>query len=252
MKRIFLTLTTAALAMSMTAQDQSLNINQQAKEQVEASIEQTETISEVYGIMVCRLDEEASANYQTGSAEISYADLKERIVASTEEHTFENNGQPVTFITGPSVAALDDNHGSAPPAILENESALEYLNRLEQMLEDAAGHEDFLIVATTGGDLGIAYTRVLATGAVTNINAVDADELNVGLFPNPTTDQVTITGLPAGNHIGQILDASGKVVMEVTVSENEQLDVNNLASGMYTFKVLVEGNFQIEKFQIKK
>jgi len=250
MKRIFLTLTTAALTIAMSAQTQNPG-NQQAKEQVETSIEQTETISQVYGIMVCRLNEDASANYQTGDAEISYADLKERVIASTDELTFNNGGEDVTFITGPSVSALDDNHGSAPPALLENESALDYLNRLEQMIADANGHEDFLIIATTGGDLGIAYSRVQATGSETSVSDLDS-KLNVGLFPNPTTDQITITGLPAGNHIGQILNATGQVVMEVTVSENEQLAINDLAAGMYTFKVLVEGEFHIEKFQIKK
>jgi len=251
MKKLLFTFSAAALAVSMNAQTQNQS-NIEAKEHVETTMEQTETISEVYGIMVCRLTEDASSNYQTGAAEISYADLKERVEASTEEHTFTNGDETVTFITGPSVSALDDNHGSEPPALLENESALDYLNRLEQMISDANGHEDFLIIATTGGEFGIAYTRVQASDSSTGIADVDADAINIGLFPNPTTDQITITGLPAGNHMGQILDATGKTVMEITVSANEQLNISNLAAGMYTLKVLVDGNFQIEKFQIKK
>lgn len=251
MKRLLFTFSAAALAVTMSAQTQNQS-NVDAKEHVETTMEQTETISEVYGIMVCRLTEDASSNYQTGAAEISYADLKERVVASTEEHVFANGDETVTFITGPSVSALDDNHGSAPPALLENESALDYLNRLEQMILDANGHEDFLIIATTGGEFGIAYTRVQATETTTGVNNLDAEKFDIGLFPNPSTDQITVTGLPAGNHMGQILDASGKTVMEITVSPNEQLDISNLAAGMYTLKLLVEDTFQIEKFQIKK
>jgi len=213
---------------------------------------QTETISEVYGIMVCRLNEEASANYQTGAAEITYADLKERIEASTEELTLENGDETVTVVLGPSVSPLDDNHGSAPPTLLENESALDYINRLETMVSNATEHEDFLIIATTGGEFGIVYTRVQASEAVTGVDSIDDEKFSIGLFPNPANDQLTVNGLPVGNHLGQIMDASGKMVMEISVSNNEQLDITSLASGFYTIKVLVEGEFQIEKFQIKK
>ena len=253
MKKLFLTLTTLALTIAMNAQNQFLTTNLEAKEHVEETTELNESISEVYGIMVCRLNEEASASYQSGSAEVSYADLKDRVIASTQEHNFTNDNETVTLVTGPSVSALDDNHGSQPPALLENESALDYLNRLEQLTKEAIGHEEFLVIATTGGESGIVYTRVQANGTSLDINKIESEEkYSLSLFPNPSINQITISGLPSGNYPAQILDASGKVVLEVAVSENEQLAINNLSQGLYTLRVLVDDKFQMEKFQVVK
>ena len=65
------------------------------------------------------------------------------------------------------------------------------------------------------------------------------EEATVSLFPNPANDVVYIAA--EGNKISHvtIIDLSGKVVKEMVIdlSENVEVDVNDLTSGMYTVSV---------------
>ena len=63
------------------------------------------------------------------------------------------------------------------------------------------------------------------------------------LFPNPATSgtQLDLTQLPIGTYQVSLLDATGRVVLGVTLEAGlvHALDLNTIASGTYT--VLVRG-----------
>ena len=65
----------------------------------------------------------------------------------------------------------------------------------------------------------------------------------ITLFPNPatTTTRLDLTQLPTGTYQVSLLDATGRVVLNTTLSAGltHGLNLNSLASGTYT--VLVHG-----------
>jgi len=79
-------------------------------------------------------------------------------------------------------------------------------------------------------------------------NPIESNEISV--YPNPTGDYLSISGIPPGyNGNYQILDVSGRVVMEGRTCEI--LNVSKLAPGLYVFRVLGEKESFIQKI-VKK
>lgn len=71
----------------------------------------------------------------------------------------------------------------------------------------------------------------------------------VSVYPNPTTNQITISGLNQESSI-EILSLSGMKLMSTSFSGTTQLDLN-LASGMYLAKISSNNKIIIKKLLIK-
>ena len=70
---------------------------------------------------------------------------------------------------------------------------------------------------------------------------------NISIFPNPTSDFITISGI---NNIAQtfIYNAEGKLLMSTKInSDNNKIDLSGLTKGVYTLKVISNKNSFTEK-----
>jgi uncharacterized surface protein with fasciclin (FAS1) repeats len=57
----------------------------------------------------------------------------------------------------------------------------------------------------------------------------------VSLYPNPTEDQIFISGIGEGNY--SVIDLNGKVLLNGTFSSNQAIDMSNFQSGTYLMKM---------------
>ena len=84
----------------------------------------------------------------------------------------------------------------------------------------------------------ITFTAV--GGGTQGINDVTAS--NVKMFPNPTTGNLYIKA--EGLQKVEVIDAAGRVVMTETSSS---INMSNLANGVYSVRVMANGNSTIQK-----
>jgi hypothetical protein len=70
----------------------------------------------------------------------------------------------------------------------------------------------------------------------------------IGLYPNPTDGNITLS-LPAADGASlSIFDAQGKLLYEIQNAKNgEQFDLSKLSTGVYTFRVTLNNLTHIEK-----
>ena len=74
-------------------------------------------------------------------------------------------------------------------------------------------------------------------GCDTSVDEV-VDGANWSVYPVPTSDNISLRGLPAGTWSAKLFDSTGRVVLQSDVSNGSQLDVNQLRSGMYTMQIV--------------
>ena len=251
MKRTTFTIGAILAIGSMFAQNSSMEESKaKAIEIVEASLAETESYTEVYGLMIARLNEEASQADFGGNAEISFEEFLNMLEANVQINVYTgNNGESVAIADEPSMALLDDGMNAAPPVRLQNENTLEYVNRIAALTESADEHHDYVVIATTGGELGLVYAHVAASA--NGIGESDA-AVQLSMFPNPVSDVLTLAGLPAGTFPGKLLDAQGKTVLELSITDGKQINLNGYAAGFYTLSVLVNEEMITEKIQVRR
>ena len=68
-----------------------------------------------------------------------------------------------------------------------------------------------------------------------NVGLRSTETGNIAIYPNPTTDQVTVTGLPEGSLI-ELYNAYGRLVIS---SFNSQFSILNLKPGLYLLRTAV-------------
>ena len=94
----------------------------------------------------------------------------------------------------------------------------------------------------------------MASLEVTNATGINTIENNrsFNVYPNPASDKLNIE--VSENAKVQVLDITGKVVMETAVIANQiqTLEVNNLANGVYTVKVSNDKFVKMQKVVINK
>ena len=67
--------------------------------------------------------------------------------------------------------------------------------------------------------------------------AVETAEPAIVFYPNPTTGQFNISGLPAGTKI-EIFDITGKLIYQsVSTNGQESVDITNEAKGLYFYRI---------------
>ncbi len=121
------------------------------------------------------------------------------------------------------------------------------------------GETGFRYCATETGNYGLQLTD-LATGCINyyespvlfdpnfdcTIGTFEANQLALGIFPNPASDQVQIHfgALPSGGGRYRMWDVTGRIVTEGPVSGGAdvlQLSCSNLTTGVYAVEILAEG-----------
>jgi hypothetical protein len=98
------------------------------------------------------------------------------------------------------------------------------------------------------GDAIYTKSQVLQPSAV-GISAQKAMDVNVELFPNPTTDQLTIHTAATGRMIVSIFDLQGKLLIrKENVPSNSFIDVSTLSAGDYLTKIETGSGIAFKKF----
>ena len=105
------------------------------------------------------------------------------------------------------------------------------------------------VIATHGA--GAYKTYFENNWDITSVETVDANSLNISVFPNPTANYFTMKFDSPGNEKVQVrvLNSTGQVVrsqfITTLLGANEtQVDISNLSSGMYYATLYTnQGNF---------
>jgi hypothetical protein len=70
-------------------------------------------------------------------------------------------------------------------------------------------------------------------------------EANIQLYPNPATNEVMVTINGAAPAEVTIFDATGRFVM--SAQRTSRIDIQALAAGVYTFRVMQDGDVWEQK-----
>jgi hypothetical protein len=108
------------------------------------------------------------------------------------------------------------------------------------------------VIVTTTDSIGNC-TQDLTSFYVTNNTSSSTNELTdinrITIFPNPATNKINIVfeGNVPQNLIANIYDSKGSLVKTETLINNE-IDINNLAQGLYLLTIQSEGKSYSSKF----
>ena len=79
------------------------------------------------------------------------------------------------------------------------------------------------------------------------ISEINSERIALSLYPNPTSQYLTIAGLENGSEI-QIYDIRGQVVNSQRIDELNTIDVTNLVEGVYFVGTIQNGERILERF----
>ena len=99
----------------------------------------------------------------------------------------------------------------------------------------AAGDAQALVVEFIPTDIK-NYTTVQDTVyiSVKKITGItDSQDMNISIYPNPTTSGFYMDGLEEPSTPIELIDLAGKKQLQQTISNNEQVAVENLPAGIY-------------------
>ncbi|MFN3917158.1 MAG: T9SS type A sorting domain-containing protein [Flavobacteriales bacterium] len=111
--------------------------------------------------------------------------------------------------------------------------------------------------ATTNGSYAVVITEngCADTSACVTISTVGLNELNVAekltIYPNPANQEITIRNLTGG--IFEIINMNGQVVISQRISKGiTRINLNDLANGTYSVKLITSNGVTHEKLIISK
>ncbi len=82
-----------------------------------------------------------------------------------------------------------------------------------------------------------------------NVAGLNENSIEFGLFPNPATDVVTISGVENGT--AEIVEFNGKTVVSTSINGNTSVSTADLKAGMYVVKVSTEAGTSSSKLIIE-
>jgi len=95
---------------------------------------------------------------------------------------------------------------------------------------------------------GVAAKTITVTQAAGVTSVSESAENMLQIFPNPTTNSLTISNITSNSSIS-IIDLNGKVLMHKPLtSTTESIDVSHLANGVYIMKVTDNKSVIVSKF----
>ncbi|MEZ4921544.1 MAG: T9SS type A sorting domain-containing protein [Crocinitomicaceae bacterium] len=105
---------------------------------------------------------------------------------------------------------------------------------------EAAGTYNFHFIVDNG--VCAADTSTVPV-TVEDCTGIDENEISLGVYPNPTMDVVTISGINS-NGVISVLDVQGNIILtnNVTTSEILKIDLSEFESGMYILRFTTENN----------
>jgi hypothetical protein len=120
--------------------------------------------------------------------------------------------------------------------------------------EPIAGAVTDTYLATVNGSYAVIVTNAegcsdtSACTVIDNVGLYVPNASAIGLYPNPTDGNITLS-LPAADGASlSIFDAQGKLLYEIQNAKNgEQFDLSKLSTGVYTFRVTLNNLTHIEK-----
>lgn len=109
-----------------------------------------------------------------------------------------------------------------------------------------AGHDSlYLIVEGWDNSVG-SYTLNIGQGT---LSVTPLDQSNFSLFPNPATSSVFVESEQGGQLT--LIDSRGEIVKSLDISNKQEIDVSDLATGIYVCKVQTESSVSVQKLMIK-
>ena len=104
---------------------------------------------------------------------------------------------------------------------------------------------DKVMVTSADGKIKVYYSF----GPLTS--ARDFDSNNIELYPNPTNDEINVSGVNAGQRI-QVYNSVGAAIREINVQNSiERISLRNQPAGMYMI-VVSDNNKLIGRYKLMK
>jgi Secretion system C-terminal sorting domain len=110
------------------------------------------------------------------------------------------------------------------------------------LMESAVVYECRLKMINRDGTFGYSEIRTLSCADT---------KAEIAIAPNPATSVCQITGMLKGKNIVRILSNDGKIVNEINVVNNKDIDVSHLASGIYFVKIINENGTSVVERLVK-
>ncbi|MEL6134400.1 MAG: cadherin-like domain-containing protein, partial [Bacteroidota bacterium] len=134
-----------------------------------------------------------------------------------------------------------------------NNGDLTYTATTADPSSPAADQFDFTVTSATGGWVGVPTFII-------DVRPVSNDKLLKGgwsIYPNPATDMLTLTRdqVPAGDVTIRLVDIQGRIILQKKMDyarQTEQLNVSEIAEGVYGVQVSDENGVFVHKVLIKR
>jgi hypothetical protein len=85
---------------------------------------------------------------------------------------------------------------------------------------------------------------------VQNLSIIEANELKVQVYPNPTDNRVYVKGILSDAEM-DLFSVEGRKISSFKLSSDSSYIDLNLPSGMYLMQIISEGKSSVQKIVIK-
>jgi hypothetical protein len=153
-------------------------------------------------------------------------------------------------VSGPNTATILAANGMFPT--VQNLISGSYTFRVTVTDNSGLSASDDVVLtvgAKVAGVAGSLSTMALSTDVNAGSTKVNDLSKEPGIFPNPATNQITVTFTNdfVGNYKFVVLDVKGKIVTQYNYSKQagqvqQQVDISKLPAGMYYLETIYEGN----------
>jgi len=116
-------------------------------------------------------------------------------------------------------------------------------------------NNNFVVVLTLTNDCGTTTIDTTIECSGVGIKNIDLEESLLKLYPNPTSDKITIENTSSLKMESiSVFNILGKVVYQspAQMADKHQMDVSKLASGLYTVQIKTNNGLIVRKFEVMK
>lgn len=133
---------------------------------------------------------------------------------------------------------LRDNSGGVNSSLPEDEIKLMMTNNIDAI----AFWDNYKLLLLESGSTGALKLSQMSIENAAGINSISSSPMQFDLYPNPATNEVTITlGENKGSASVNIISATGSIVATHHINNsNSTIDISKLPSGIYAVTVQVE------------
>ena len=102
-------------------------------------------------------------------------------------------------------------------------------------IDNSDKNVDELIISATGNGDYLSLDALTWGAEVLSTNNFEFKQDKAKIFPNPSSDKITISGLKKDENY-KIFNVLGTEIIDGIISNNKKIDIENLTSGMYFLK----------------